>query len=238
MNFQASVIEQASATVWPEYDDTWTKRNSCEFLIWGFIIFWSECSLSLSSFSISWLVTCGSEASSKWANFLNPVILQDNLIKSVEILNKVMIMEKNFWIFHRLVSPHLLRWVFHHLVFAPPKIIIINRPAFYPFSFISDKLSDPFWKKKDFKSACLEIFQKSGKIRKKSVKIRQNRPCPKNWEFRVFAKQPMSKKLGLSPKFVTHTSPNFRSPSVIPRYQDFLIIRIFSASELYSIVYT
>ena len=38
---------------------------------------------------------------------------------------------------------------------------------------------------------------------------------PKNWEFRVFAKQAMSKKLGLSPKFVTHTSPNFRTPSVV-----------------------
>ena len=55
MNFQASVIEQASS------------------------------SLSLSSFSISWLLTCGSDASSKWANFLNPVFLQDDLIKSVEI---------------------------------------------------------------------------------------------------------------------------------------------------------
>ena len=25
-------------TAWPEYDDTWTERNSYEFLIWSIII--------------------------------------------------------------------------------------------------------------------------------------------------------------------------------------------------------
>ena len=30
-------------TAWPEYDDTWTERNSYEFRIWGIIIFWSDC---------------------------------------------------------------------------------------------------------------------------------------------------------------------------------------------------
>ena len=29
----------------------------------------------------------------------------------------------------------------------------------------------------------------------------------KNWDFRVFGKQALSKKLGLLPKFVTHPSP-------------------------------
>ena len=32
----------------------------------------------------------------------------------------------------------------------------------------------------------------------------------KNWDFRVFVKQALSKKLGLLPKFVTHTSPSFK----------------------------
>ena len=29
-------------TVWPEYNESWTNPNSYEFLIWGFIIFWSD----------------------------------------------------------------------------------------------------------------------------------------------------------------------------------------------------
>ena len=37
----------------------------------------------------------------------------------------------------------------------------------------------------------------------------------KNWEVRVFTKQALSKKLGLSPKFVTHTGPNFKQTSVL-----------------------
>ena len=60
---------------------------------------------------------------------------------------------------------------------------------------------------------------------KNQEKIRQNRPCPKNWDFCVFAKQAMSKKLGLSPKFITHTSPNFRSPSA---YESYYMIRFKS----------
>ena len=38
---------------------------------------------------------------------------------------------------------------------------------------------------------------------------------PKKFKFCVFAKQAMSKKLELSTKFVTHTSANLRSPSVL-----------------------
>ena len=37
---------------------------------------------------------------------------------------------------------------------------------------------------------------------------------PKNFKFWVFAKQARFKKLECSPKFVTHTTPNLRSPSV------------------------
>ena len=52
------VFRLKPATVWQEYDDTWTNRNSCEFFIWGIIILlklrrisW----LNIAKFLVSWL---------------------------------------------------------------------------------------------------------------------------------------------------------------------------------------
>ena len=61
-----------------------------------------------------------------------------------------------------------------------------------------------------FEKKGFQISMYRGFSEKNQEKIMQNRTLPKNWEFRVYAKQALSKKLGISPKFVTHTIPNFR----------------------------